>query len=102
MPGEFAVFFGFDHLVQAAFPAAVGHDAAGVFVDDLNFSVGEDVVFVFLKHVQGQQGLLYEFVPPQGGAPQALVLGALLFEQGFAALGEPQAFFVDEVVLALL
>ena len=51
------VFFGLDCLMQAVGPAATGHDAARVFIDDHDLAVGDDVFDVFFVEGIGAEEL---------------------------------------------
>ena len=57
LAGELAAFLDLDQLVQPALPGAVGHQAAGVLVDDLHLAVAHEVVLVALEEVQRGQRL---------------------------------------------
>jgi hypothetical protein len=50
-------FLGLDGLVQAIAPAAAGHEAAGVFVDDDDLVVLDDVLDVLLVEAIGLEQL---------------------------------------------
>ena len=50
-------FLGFDGLVQAIAPAAAGHQAAGVLVDDDDLVVLDDVLHVLLVEAVGPEQL---------------------------------------------
>ena len=50
-------FLGFDGLVQAIAPAAAGHQAAGVFIDDDDLVVLDDVLHVLLVEAVGLEQL---------------------------------------------
>ena len=53
-------FFGLDRLVHAFVVAAAGEDAPGVFVDDQDFAVEDDVVLVPLEQFLGLDGVVQE------------------------------------------
>jgi hypothetical protein len=59
-------FLGLDHLVQAALPGAVGHHAAGVFVDDLHLAVHAPGTAGPVEQVQRRQRLLSSLLARAG------------------------------------
>ena len=81
-PGEGNRLLDLDHLMKATLPRPVRHDAPGVFVDNLERIVPDDVVFVELVEVQGGQCLTSKFLsmhfrrpnpaPGLGSAPKHL------------------------------
>ena len=77
-----ALLLGLDQLVQAVLPRAVGHDAAGVLVDDLHLAVGDDVVLVALKDMQSAEGLPDELLARPADGPKARQPGAELRARG--------------------
>jgi len=56
-----AMFFGFDELVNAAFPRTVRHDAPGILVDDLHLAIGDDILNVASVEMKGGKPMLREF-----------------------------------------
>ena len=71
--GDLDVFLGFDGLVQAVLPGAVGHDAAGVFVDDDDLVFEHLVLLALVVEVVCDEGLLDEFVTQSDGTPDRVV-----------------------------
>ena len=55
---DFDALFGFDGLMEAVAPAASGHEASGVFVDDDDLVVLDNVVDVFLVDGVGADELV--------------------------------------------
>ena len=49
-------------IIEAALPGAVGHQPAGVFVNDLDLAVLDQVVFVQVKKIEGHQRLAHQFL----------------------------------------
>src|SRR5262245_52832727 len=66
------IFLYFDQLVDSALPGAIRHDAAGKLVDDLHFSVDDDVLHVTLIDVKRAQCLLDEVLARFPDCPRFL------------------------------
>ncbi len=78
--GERDACEGFDRLVQALLPCALGHGTASEFVDDHHLVVLDEVLFAFLIELAGDEGLGNEFEPASGSLPEAGETGAALVE----------------------
>src|SRR3954469_5233826 len=78
--GDFAFFLELDELVQPLLPGAVGHQTAGVFVDDDDFSLAYQVMLVAVKHMQRRQTLPDQLFPTMRPFPDAAQPDAQLFE----------------------
>ncbi len=88
--GKLDAFLGLDQLVQALFPTAIGHGAAGIFVDDLHLAVGQDVMPVTLEQVERGQRLADELLAGMAGAEQAGKARAALGDHFAAGIGQQQ------------
>ena len=78
LPGNRTPLLGLDHLVQPALPRAVGHDTAGVLVDDLHLAGAHDVLLVALEQVKRRQGATNQlFAAPRPHPHPAIGFGQL-------------------------
>jgi len=73
LTSHFAALFGLDHLMQTVFPAAVRHDAAGIFVNDLHLAVAHDIVLVAAIEMLRRKRLHDEFLARSRHAPNPVV-----------------------------
>ena len=86
--GKLEPLLDLDHLMQAALPRAIGHDPAGVFVDDLHLVVGNDVMPIALEEVQRRQPLFDEFLARPGNAPQPRQPAPKIADSGAPGVGQ--------------
>src|SRR5262245_30039820 len=87
-------FLDFDQLMNPTFPRAVGHDPPGIFVDDLNLAVGDDVLHIATIEMERTQCMLHKLLAPAANGPQSRQAGRLAGDLGFAVRGEVRGFLV--------
>ena len=86
--GDGDAFLDLDRLMQPVPPGAVGHHAAGEFVDDLNFAIFADqILLVANKAVAAGQRLRDQFFAAALALPEVFAV-AQLFEPILPAGGE--------------
>ena len=97
---ERTTFLGLEELVQAVLPGAVGHDAPRVFVDDLHFPVGHEVVPVAVEEMLGDERLAHELFASLASREHAAERAGKIFEAHLSCIGDadgPVAAIDDEV-----
>src|SRR5262245_2636809 len=80
-----AMFLSFDELMNSAFPGTVGHDAPGIFVDDLHFTVGNYILNIAPIQVKSGKRMLHEFFASAPYRPQTRQTGSEECDLTFAA-----------------
>jgi len=64
-----ATFLVLDHLMQTVTPETVRHHASGIFVDDLNLVLDDDILFTLAEKMDRRQRLPGEFFTGDDAAP---------------------------------
>src|SRR5262249_44034640 len=83
------IFLCLDELVKPPLPGAVGHNAPGIFIDDLHFAVSDDVLHVATEKMKCGKRLLNQLFSRATNGPQSLQARGKFRHSALAVRSQP-------------